>query len=187
VRDASDKQTVLLDACTLLNLYATGCLEEILTGLDYRFGVVEYVVWSEALFIDRPDHVPPDREQVDLDALVERAVIKLVEIADDSEAELFLKLALELDDGEARTLAVAASRGWSVATDDRKAHRIAAKECPRVQLLRSLELVKEWADVNMIERVRIRELLLRIRDRANFIPGKHDPTVLWWRSLSGLG
>jgi hypothetical protein len=86
VRDASDEQTVLLDACTLLNLYATGCLEEILTGLDYRFGVVAYVIKSETLFIERPDHNPPDREQVDVDGLVERGLIVIVEIADESEA-----------------------------------------------------------------------------------------------------
>ena len=187
MRDASDRQTVLLDACTLLNLYATGCLAEILAGLDYRFGVVAYVVRSEALFIERPDHVPPDREQVDVDGLVERRLIEVVEIEGEPEAELFLQLALELDDGEARTLAIAASRGWSVATDDRKAQRVAARECPQVKLFRSLELLKEWSDVNTIDAVRIRELLLNIRDRANFIPGKHDPSVFWWRSLLGLG
>jgi hypothetical protein len=135
----------------------------------------------------RPDHVPPDREQVDIDGLVERGLIEIVEIADESEAELFLQLALELDDGEARTLAIAASREWSVVTDDRKAQRVAARECPQVKLFRSLELLKEWSDVNTIDAVRIRELLLNIRDRASFIPGKHDPSVFWWRSLLDLG
>jgi hypothetical protein len=187
VREASEKQTVLLDACTLLNLYATSCLEEILAGLEHRFGVVEYVMRSEALFIERPDHVPPDREQVDVGALVERGLVEIVEIASESEAELFLQLATELDDGEARTLAIAASRGWSVATDDRKAQRVAARECPQVTLFTSLELLKEWVDANGIDAARIGELLLNIRDRANFIPGKHDPMVFWWRSLSGPG
>lgn len=187
MRNASVKQMVLLDACTLLNLYATGCLEEILTGLGYRVGVVEYVLQSEALFVERPDHVPPDREQVDIVELIKRGMIEVVEISDEAEAELFLTLAAELDDGEARTLAIAASRGLGVATDDRKVHRVAARDCPHVPLFRSLELFKQWADEDHIDAARVRELLLNIRDRANFIPGKHDPTVFWWRSLIELG
>lgn len=187
MREVSQKQTVLLDACTLLNLYATGCLREILAGLDYRVSVVEYVMQSEALFVERPDHVPPDREQVDIAALVEIGMIDVVEISAEPEAELFLRLAAELDDGEARTLAIAASRGWSVATDDRKVHRVAGRECPQVPRLTSLEVLKHWADANEVDGNRIRELLLNIRTRASFFPGKHDPAVFWWRSITGLG
>jgi hypothetical protein len=183
VPEAVPPRTVLLDACTLLNLYATGALGEILAGLPYRFAVVETVLREEALYVLRPGRVPPEHEAVDLSREIGAGTLELTDVDGDAEAERFIALAMELDDGEARTLAVAWSRGWSVATDDRKAHRVAARVCPNVPLLRTLELVQEWAAAHANSHERLRELLILMRDRGNFFPGRHDPSVMWWRGI----
>jgi predicted nucleic acid-binding protein len=59
------------------------------------------------------------------------------------ELERFVKIATALNDGEAMALAIVCHRGWRLATDDRKAARIA--DSFGVQVGATSELVRQWA------------------------------------------
>ena len=65
-----------------------------------------------------------ENESVDIDDLISRDVIQICNCDNAEEQELFVNLAASLDDGEAMSLAIALSRNWHLATDDKKARRI---------------------------------------------------------------
>ena len=46
---SSSEERVFLDACCLINLFASGRAEEILAGLPHRFAVARYVVEDDTL------------------------------------------------------------------------------------------------------------------------------------------
>ncbi len=76
-------------------------------------------------------------------------------------------------DGEAMCLALAESRGWPVATDDRKAIRVAKQaglaviSCPQV--------VKSWVDAVKPDRATLVQLLTDIQTLAQFRPNPSMP------------
>jgi len=122
---------VLLDACCLINLFATGRTEEILQALSYRFAVARYVVEEEVLEIDAEEADPTAASgegRVSLHPLlaelVEKGILEQLDVDSEEEQGELLRFAAELDDGEAHTSALALVRGASVATDDRKAIRV---------------------------------------------------------------
>ena len=57
--------------------------------------------------------------------------------------KLFVQMAIQLGDGEAACFAIAAKRGWTLATDDRPARRLAAESS--LAVVTTPELVKVWA------------------------------------------
>src|SRR5208282_3989663 len=109
------------------------------------------LVKRESLFIRRED----DQDQtllipaaVDLsDALVD-GVLRECKLESEAEADEFVRLASILDDGEAACMALAKCRSWIVATDDRKALRVARSE--GVATITTPEIIKRWADSRSI-------------------------------------
>jgi len=91
----------------------------------------------------------------------------------------YVRLATVVDDGEAATLAIAESRGLQLATDDRKARRVCV-ELGLPEPIRSLHILRSYADAAALSEQAVRERLIRIRDRANFQPGRADPDYKWW-------
>jgi predicted nucleic acid-binding protein len=69
---------------------------------------------------------PACRELVE--AYISRGEMVLTEIQGDLELRMWARYTLRLDAGESATLAAAVSRGWSIASDDRAARRVAESE-----------------------------------------------------------
>ena len=96
--------------------------------------------------------------------------------------ELYLELAVSLDDGEAMALALAKARGWKLATDDRKAISLAEKL--HVEVITTPELVKYWAERTKPTAAILREVLLHIQNRARFFPNDKSPLRDWWFDIA---
>jgi hypothetical protein len=81
-------------------------------------------------------------------------------------------------DGEAMCLALAEQRGWLVATDDRRAIRVARQaglpvvSCP--------QLVKAWADAATPDQAALLRVLQDIEVLAQFRPNSSMPEYRWW-------
>jgi predicted nucleic acid-binding protein len=81
-------------------------------------------------------------------------------------------------DGEAMCLALAEQRGWVVATDDRRAIRVARQagltvvSCP--------QLVKAWADASAPDQATLARVLQDIQVLAQFKPNSSMPEYQWW-------
>jgi predicted nucleic acid-binding protein len=100
------------------------------------------------------------------------------------EAEEFVRLARILDDGEALCLALAKCRGWVLATDDRKAIRVANDES--VATVTTPELIKHWADSCRAENDAIATVLRNVERFARFTPRRGMLLADWWEQLARL-
>lgn len=79
------------------------------------------------VLVDVLGELEPDcRQQVD--QLMARDELAAVSLEGRDELERWARYTLRLDAGESATLAAAASRGWSIAVDERAARRIAAED-----------------------------------------------------------
>jgi predicted nucleic acid-binding protein len=83
-----------------------------------------------------------------------------------------------LDDGEAMALAIARTRGWQLATDDRKAIRLAGEAA--VPVLTTPGVMKRWADQLGPSTAEVSSALIAVRERARFSPSGRDPLCEWW-------
>lgn len=124
---------IVIDASTAINLNASGHAAAILKALPNRVLVADVVVAE----------LDGDRRsgRRDGELMTELAKEGLVEIAqmDDREAQIFEALVIgetidTLDDGEAATIAVAATRGAVAIIDERKASRICTQRHPDLRI-----------------------------------------------------
>ena len=180
-------QTLLLDACCLLNLYATGYLREIASSLPVEFGVADYVATIEMLFIRKPGETGEEEplEPVDIQPFINDDVLQVFHLEHSDEKTKFLDLAVAMDDGEAETGAIAFHRGFAVASDDRKARNVLGMVAPSVRLVSTLELLKEWSVASGISDSKLQKAFHMMETRASFIPGKRDSLFSWWKSVLG--
>jgi hypothetical protein len=181
----SERPLVLLDACCLINLFATEHIDEILTILPYRFATSRWVAENEVLAIARPaetgallerDLIPPDRLR-NLESL------SILDLVTGGEVSDFVRFAADLDDGEASVCALAISHQGRVATDDRKALRLLNRSFPSISTIQTPEILFEWARLSQAAGKDIGGVLRRIRDRARFYPRRDAPGFEWWASF----
>ena len=176
--------SLTLDASTLINLYASGRFREIALALPHDLYVAKYVAEQEALYVRvRGSGGGISNQQIELDLLVDDHILSLAEVGGDAEAQLFVDLAAELDDGEAQTAAIAINRGFMVATDDRKARRLLAERWPSMRVLTTTEVLKIWSESTTVSEQKLRDAFTAIQTGASFIPPPNDPEYDWWQGL----
>lgn len=199
-------QDVVLDTCCAINLYAAG---QILIAeappakppprrksvrpdssavakklpLDYKLHVPGKVK-EEACYILQPDEEDESKlvkAEIDLVPLVRAGFLHKCELQGDVETELFVRMAAKLDDGEAMCFAIAKSRGWLLATDERPAENLAKQH--GVTIITTPELVKHWADKTKIGEEELARILWNIQTYAHYFPRKTLPLHSWWMNL----
>jgi predicted nucleic acid-binding protein len=174
---------VLLDACCLLNLYASGRFQEIAEAF-LQLTIADYVVQKEALFI-RKRNVNPEtdeREKVELEPFILSGLVRVISISSKDENETYIDLAGELDDGEAITISLALHNHYTIATDDRKALRVIAY-LSSITPISTLEIVKKWSDKKKIHNIEIKQILQNMLFCASYQPGEREPQYSWWKSF----
>lgn len=171
----STQPLVVLDACCVINLCATGCLGEILRGLPFQFAVSAEMADEELLFVTNQ---AGERDLIDPATLGHSGLASLT--LDPSEIELFVDFAAQLGDGEARTCALAVSRGAHIATDDRKTIRILMEDFPEVTIHTTPSLLKHWSDASAVSPALLSNIIQRIEIGARYRPGSREPLLNWW-------
>jgi predicted nucleic acid-binding protein len=198
-------QDVVLDTCCLINLFAAG---RILSGdapppkprgrpgkrpgpppdpkklyLDYIFHIPAKVK-EEARYIRQPDKKDESKlvkAEIDLAPLVTAGFLHECDLQSDVETQLFVQLAAKLDDGEAACFAIAKSRGWLLASDERPTENLAKKH--GVALVTTPELVKHWADKTKPKKEEVAKALWNIQTYAHYFPRKTIPLYSWWMDI----
>jgi hypothetical protein len=171
------------DACSLLNVAATGHAAEILGACRCPSYVVREVLQGEALFL-RP--LPEDDPNnglipVDLTPLLASGVLIEVMLNDNEQAP-FVHFAALMDDGESRSAAVALNRGCRLVTDDRLALRVAREHTPPIITIDTPELIHQWAELSRIDDGILATTLRRIQICAKFQPRRTHQLHEWWIS-----
>lgn len=174
---------VILDACALINFYASGFFESILSSFRTQSCIVEQVN-EESLFVKKPTDIPLQYDYVPivLQGYTQRGTLRLVRLETEIEKNFFIKLAKRLDDGEAATIALAIEREMKVVTDDKKAIQILDNEAPNIEILTTLDVMKTWCENTSINKHDIKLALEDIRILANYQPSKNHHLFQWWRS-----
>lgn len=177
----SAKAPIVVDACVVINVAASRVMPSIFSALARPIYVCEHVAKYEALRI-RSDTNQNGYETIDLDSLIESGTINLTAPTTNREKDLVLQLASEgLDNGESHCIAVAASRGWAIATDDRKA--IAClQRLPEFngEVLQTVDIVNAWAHTPQQTGAEIKRVVCQIESCANFRPPNAHPLTPWW-------
>ena len=94
-----------------------------------------------------------------------------------------MRLAGDLDDGEAMAMAIATSRGMRFASDDQKACRVFLELVNAADRLTcTSSILKQWAERRAVTAPRLKAVLRRIGTRARFIPPRRDPNAEWWQN-----
>jgi predicted nucleic acid-binding protein len=175
-------RTVLLDACCLINVFASGRIEDILSALPAHFAVVEKVM-EEALYVlpeRQAEGEAAERESLNVESLVDAGLVTLARPESEDEENAYINLAADLDDGEAMTCALAILRHCDVATDERKAIRILRERGAQVAVHTTPSLIRAWAVLSNTDRRIVRAVLQSIETRGRFRPGSHDSLRWWW-------
>jgi hypothetical protein len=180
-----ERPLILLDACCLINLFATERIEEILTNLPYRFATSRFVATKEVLSIARSTEVegPLEREIIEPHRLEDLENLSLFDLTSQEEMADFVRFAADLDDGEASVCALAVSYKGRVATDDRKTLRLLSRAVPEVVTIQTPALLYEWAHLCKIPEVTVGEVLRSVRHRARFYPPRDARHFEWWASF----
>jgi len=173
---------MVVDACVLINLLATNRIAEIAASNDAAIVIVREV--ADETFFLRPDNPADERSPVDLGSLCSTGTIEVLDL-DEDELALFVAYAAAVDDGEAASIAVSVRRGLPLATDDRGALRLIAREGLQLELHCTTAIMHRWAAT--ITEAEVAAALAAIEDRASFIPGAADQHHLWWRSIRDRG
>jgi predicted nucleic acid-binding protein len=170
---------VVLDTSVALNLLAAGVGDVVLESLGVKCFVCSAVI-DEAIYIRRDDPAQP-REAVSIKPWILSGTVDATDPDGPVEEELYIRFATDLDDGEAMSLAICRARGYALATDDRKARRIASQlSPPRVQLPSTSQVLHHWANRTGPAAGELKRVLSAIELRARFIPPHDDPLRAWW-------
>lgn len=170
----------IIDTCCLINLYASQHLEAIV-GASIDQALIPKMVLSESLHVrqlckDDPDRLVP--KEVDLNPLIKGGILEVTEPTDFAELELFMHLAGIIDDGEAACLAIASNRGHILATDDRRAIKVATEL--NVSIVTTPDLIKEWVKFTSPEPFQVTETIHCIERYGRFRPHPSSPHAEWW-------
>jgi predicted nucleic acid-binding protein len=172
-------RSLLLDSCVAINLMATDSVERIVQVLDTTFLMVDQAASDMGHLRDEIDGELVTTP-IEVNRYVSHGVVQLLSIKE-TELEPYLELATLVDDGEAATIAIAASRRLQIATDDRKARRVCASYgIP--DPARTLGILRAYADAVSLTDTAIRAQLRQVLTRASYRPSRRDPDYKWWSS-----
>jgi predicted nucleic acid-binding protein len=172
-------RSVVLDTSVILNVIAAGPSLAILESLACDC-FISTAAASEAIYIRADDPAQPP-QVVSVEPWVQSGKVTVVSPQGTDEEELYVRFAAELDDGEAMSLAICCARRYALATDDRKARRLAKSLMPvAVDLLSTAEMVHRWATSRSVHGEALRKVILAVENRARFRPPQDDPLRPWW-------
>jgi predicted nucleic acid-binding protein len=100
---------VVTDTCILINFMQVERLDLLCQHKDYRIVITEHV----------RSEIADQQQAVDLASAVSAGEIEETSVTDPTELALFATLNAILGRGESAAIAVAATRGWVIATDEK--------------------------------------------------------------------
>jgi hypothetical protein len=170
-----------IDACCLIDLLASGDAEAILSASGFSWQLPS-AVQGEVRYVRRHDAARPGkivRVPADLSGLIRSGVLTVCDPQGQQELARFTHYAtLFRSDGESMCLALAEQRGWAIATDDRRAIRVARQA--RLTVVSCPQLVKAWADAISPDPASLLRALRDIQLLAQFKPNTSMPEYQWW-------
>lgn len=174
-----NKPEALIDTCCIINLCAIQrSPSELFAEFPFDWKIAKTVAQEEVSIRPHASAARHERQKIDLRPCFNSGVFDLCAADSPEETALYVQLATEIDDGEAMSLAIASSRGWSLATDDVPARAAAAKL--KVKTYCTPQLLRMWVEANKVSVVEVAAVIERIEQLARYVPRKTLPEARWW-------
>ena len=171
---------VIQDACVLINLLASGRFDDIAGGCGLSIAIVSAVA-KETMYLHNSD--PDEREKIDLTPLFGKGILKILTAESENEKLRYIELTLNLDDGEAESVAIAEARNFALATDDKKARKLIQREGLKIELWSTCALLQHWQNECSISDRDMKSILTNIFSRARYRPKSGHPDFDWWMNI----
>ncbi|MET8845939.1 hypothetical protein [Amycolatopsis sp. NPDC004625] len=162
---------LLLDACIAINLIATNRADKIAKVVGVRFTMVRQAA-EECV------QLRVDERQIPVAMAGGDPFAEVLTLAE-TEIPPYVRLAGDIDDGEAATIALANSRSLTMATDDRKARRVAVEEGLDLPI-GTTDILRKYATVATLTPQEVTSMLKRVQNEASYIPRRSDVNFAWW-------
>jgi hypothetical protein len=171
----------VIDACCLIDLLASGQAKAILRAAGCAWHLPD-AVQDEVKYLRQYDPAQAGaflNVPADLSPHLALGLLTPCQLDDPQEQARFVHYAtIFRSDGEAMCLALAESRGWAVATDDRKAIGVAGQA--GLTVISCPQLVKAWADATRPDPAVLAGVLTDIQTLAKFVPNPSMTEAAWW-------
>ena len=174
---------VVIDACSALNLLATGRSVEFLRALNWSLLVLPEVKQEAWRLRGPPDEDgQPTWLPADWAPLEQRALMTLHAPESPSEAFLaaFISAAEHLTDVDAAAVAVAGSLALPLLSDDNKVRKVFQRLYPALELQATLALIHDASNHLGLSPEALRDVLEALHSRARFAPPRQDPLRDWY-------
>lgn len=171
---------IILDACCVITLFASQRFRGIVEAIPAQVAACRYVVEKEAGFVyDGPEeNIRSEKVPIDLNPCVEEGLVHVSTLRSEDEMGTFVRLAGRMDDGEARTLALATHRNWMIATDDHRAIR-GARDA-ELQVITTPEIIRHWANTTNADANILAQVLTDVESRGAYSIGRRHDLYHWW-------
>lgn len=172
---------IAIDASSLINLIATGWIEEILRATGMQLITTDNIA-SEVRFLSGPPDDEGNRPQVPINLAyhIQKGHLTCIAIPE-SGLDLFVDAATQLPDNDASIVALAGSVGAQLATDDGKIRRVARELVPAISLLTSLSIIRSGGDSLQLRPDELMVIASNLRWSANFLAPRGDQDAAWYR------
>ncbi|MCB9437334.1 MAG: hypothetical protein H6673_10140 [Anaerolineales bacterium] len=174
---------IILDASSVINLYATGYMPEIIRSLLARCAVSDYVKEREAQAVyGEPDkNGKRERIPIDWDMLIDEGILEICSINSPSVSNTIIVLASDgiRGMGEKISGAIAFKNDWGIVLDDHSATSKLAARMPHIQMLTTLDLLQYWVNSMTISDEILMAALINLRVRGNYIVPRNHHLYEW--------
>ncbi len=173
-------KVLLNDSSVLLNLLAAECLASIAEVTGWQFAICP-AVCDEVK--ELPDTHTGEMVDVDLAPLIASGLLQMLELSGDEEQTLYVEQSIVVDDGEAMSIAIAASRHLDLAIDDKQAANHTRRTFPEIRLWSTPDILQQWAELGRVDASVLREAIRLIEIRARYFPPKSHALAAWWQMM----
>jgi len=174
------RDPVVVDACSALNLIASGFLGEIIEAAKIQLVALPEVI-EEAKYLlgEMDEEGNRERTAIDWSALLAQGHFSSRMFPDEALSS-FIDLAGELTDVDARCVALARHLRVGLVSDDGKVRRVFSVSSRGLPLKSTVSLIRQAANLLSLDRGNLRSIFARVRDRARFEPSRRDPDYAWY-------
>lgn len=185
------QKDVILDACSVYALYATGQFDTILKWIPGQVYLASYVEKVEVKELYNPKTGAFDIP-VDLSGVKNNGLLIVTKPQPGVEAQDAVNFANAMstkkpgkNTGEAICGAIAKSRNWTMITDDVNATDFLTGQGLGNNLATTLHIIECWSNSNSIASNVVKHCLELIRVHARYgPPPKVHPLLAWWLSFN---